>query len=124
MGPSGSGKTSLLRAIAGLWQCGKGSVRTYLQCCEKHPRSINLTEATTSSSQTFGEIEEENNMEHEYGQWNGSMIFFLPQSPFLVDGSLRQQLLYPTWTATSDQSNGIQNSFCHMHLGQYYNLDY
>lgn len=34
MGASGSGKTSLLRAIAGLWRSGAGSIKRYVKCRE------------------------------------------------------------------------------------------
>ncbi|MEP0920784.1 ABC transporter ATP-binding protein/permease [Leptolyngbya sp. ST-U4] len=55
MGPSGCGKSSLLRAIAGLWNSGKGTI----ECPE--PKEI----------------------------------LFLPQRPYMVLGTLRDQLLYP-----------------------------
>nr|WP_290224954.1 ABC transporter ATP-binding protein/permease [Trichocoleus desertorum] len=55
MGPSGCGKSSLLRAIAGLWNAGHGSI-----------------------------------LRPEAGQ-----ILFLPQRPYMVMGTLRDQLLYP-----------------------------
>ena len=55
MGPSGCGKSSLLRAIAGLWDSGKGTI-----------------------------IRPEANQ-----------ILFLPQRPYMVLGTLRDQLLYP-----------------------------
>lgn len=54
MGPSGCGKSSLLRAIAGLWNSGKGKI----------VRPAN-------------------------------QILFLPQRPYMVLGTLRDQLLYP-----------------------------
>ncbi|MEO1351473.1 MAG: ABC transporter ATP-binding protein/permease [Cyanobacteria bacterium J06635_15] len=54
-GPSGCGKSSLLRAIAGLWDSGKGLIQ--------RPE-----------------------LEH---------LLFLPQKPYMILGSLRQQLLYP-----------------------------
>lgn len=55
MGASGLGKSSLVRAIAGLWDTGKGRI--------VRP---NLEE-----------------------------IIFLPQRPYMILGSLREQLLYP-----------------------------
>lgn len=55
MGPSGCGKSSLLRAIAGLWNSGKGMIRR-------------------------PELEQ---------------MLFLPQRPYMVQGTLRDQLLYP-----------------------------
>lgn len=54
-GASGLGKTSLLRAIAGLWQLGSGTIARPAR----------------------------------------SHLLFLPQRPYLISGSLRQQLLYP-----------------------------
>lgn len=55
MGPSGCGKSSLLRAIAGLWNSGTGTI--------VRPES--------------------------------EQILFLPQRPYMVLGTLRDQLLYP-----------------------------
>ena len=55
VGESGSGKSSLLRAMAGLWFAGSGTIHRPL------PQEI----------------------------------LFLPQQPYMVLGTLRQQLLYP-----------------------------
>ena len=55
MGPSGCGKSSLMRAIAGLWTSGEGTIA--------RPGLDDL--------------------------------LFLPQKPYMILGSLRQQLLYP-----------------------------
>ncbi|MBD1917363.1 MULTISPECIES: ABC transporter ATP-binding protein/permease [Cyanophyceae] len=55
VGPSGCGKSSLLRAIAGLWHSGSGTIY--------RPELDN--------------------------------ILFLPQKPYMILGTLREQLLYP-----------------------------
>ncbi|MGK7938562.1 MAG: ABC transporter ATP-binding protein/permease [Crocosphaera sp.] len=55
MGASGTGKSSLLRAIAGLWNSGKGIIY--------RPEAKD--------------------------------ILFLPQKPYMILGTLREQLLYP-----------------------------
>jgi ABC-type uncharacterized transport system fused permease/ATPase subunit len=61
MGRSGIGKSTLLRAIAGLWKNGRGSIyRPDL-----------------------------------------SALLFLPQRPYMILGTLRQQLLYPFCPQTS-----------------------
>ncbi|MEM7794165.1 MAG: ABC transporter ATP-binding protein/permease [Cyanobacteria bacterium P01_C01_bin.118] len=55
VGPSGCGKSSLMRAIAGLWNSGTGTIQR-------------------------PELDQ---------------LLFLPQKPYMILGSLRQQLLYP-----------------------------
>lgn len=92
MGPSGSGKTSLLRAMAGLWCTGRGKITFYVTAEEN-------SKATTSSELTYLE----KNMQNTNGLFQTPIskksrsIFFLPQKPYMVLGTLRQQLLYPTW---------------------------
>jgi putative ATP-binding cassette transporter len=65
MGPSGCGKSSLLRAIAGLWNSGKGAII--------RPAS--------------------------------DQILFLPQRPYMVLGTLRDQLLYPNTHLEVDEQH-------------------
>jgi putative ATP-binding cassette transporter len=60
VGASGGGKSSLLRALAGLWRSGSGTIR--------RPK--------------LGEM------------------LFLPQRPYMISGTLRQQLLYPNVDAS------------------------
>ena len=76
MGPSGAGKTSLLRAVAGLWEQGAGEVRW---AAVRDPSS---TDPVAGDAPNVAE---------------NSGLYFLPQRPYLVLGTLRQQLLYPTW---------------------------
>jgi len=63
VGPSGCGKSSLLRAVAGLWHTGSGTI---------------LRPAP-------------------------EQMLFLPQRPYMILGSLRQQLLYPTSAADTSE---------------------
>jgi ABC-type uncharacterized transport system fused permease/ATPase subunit len=82
MGPSGAGKTSLLRAAAGLWRAGAGAVA--------------LGDAPAGAAGGAG------------GGAAAGGVFFVPQRPYVVLGTLRDQLLYPAWspTAAAESSNG------------------
>lgn len=85
MGPSGAGKTSVLRTLAGLWQSGSGSIYSY--------GLAGLGDPGVATGGSGG-------------------VLFLPQKPYMVLGSLRDQLLYPTWTrqGLQEASNSSSSS--------------
>ncbi|KAM1350398.1 hypothetical protein ACFX2F_004356 [Malus domestica] len=92
-GPSGSGKTSLLRAMCGLWSTGKGKIIFHVKDVEDNQPSISsgvVALEVHTGSDKYGELGRPSNRNYEG-------IFFLPQKPYMVLGTLRQQLLYPTW---------------------------
>ncbi|XP_076916853.1 ABC transporter D family member 2, chloroplastic-like [Bidens hawaiensis] len=91
-GPSGSGKTSLLRAIAGLWRTGTGKIAFYA----KHTPEM---------------VGETNNIDKKSKYRDFKGVFFLPQRPYMVLGTLRQQLLYPTWPDVSVSNSKSTGSF-------------
>ncbi|CAN6689141.1 unnamed protein product [Malus baccata var. baccata] len=93
-GPSGSGKTSLLRAMCGLWSTGKGKIIFHVKDGEDNQPSISsgvVVLDVDTGSDKYGELGRPSNRNYEG-------IFFLPQKPYMVLGTLRQQLLYPTWS--------------------------
>lgn len=91
-GPSGSGKTSLLRASAGLWNYGRGQI-TFYNIDDRDPQ-LPISPNGTSVNEA-GEFSE------RWGKRISRKVFFLPQKPYMVLGTLRQQLLYPTWAEGS-----------------------
>ncbi|XVF44357.1 hypothetical protein PTKIN_Ptkin02bG0113900 [Pterospermum kingtungense] len=103
IGPSGSGKTSLLRALAGLWSSGNGKITFYVE-------SGGDVQPLTSSDVAPVEVNSANRNE-EFGRHihrNSRSAFFLPQRPYMVLGTLRQQLLYPTWAEEAIASDGTK----------------
>lgn len=98
MGPSGSGKTSLLRALAGLWTSGTGNI-VYHARDSAELQTSNLGSDKPSNIKPEGE-----ELLQSSKQRRDNGIFFVPQRPYMVLGTLRQQLLYPTWTEKIHQS--------------------
>ncbi|CAL4952395.1 unnamed protein product [Urochloa decumbens] len=92
MGPSGSGKTSLLRALAGLWTSGTGDIIYHVR------NSMQLQNANVGSDGPSNMKLEGKEVLQSSKQRRDNGIFFVPQRPYMVLGTLRQQLLYPTWS--------------------------
>lgn len=100
MGPSGCGKTSLLRVLAGLWNVGKGKITFYIK---DYPEQLVSQNGLQTEAHTGEDVSKENSRPLNK---NYRGIFFLPQRPYMVLGTLRQQLLYPTWAEGSVTSAG------------------
>ncbi|KAL6838825.1 hypothetical protein ACP4OV_031539 [Aristida adscensionis] len=92
MGPSGSGKTSLLRALAGLWTSGTGDIIYHVK------GSMQLQKSNLSSDELSNMKSEDEELLQSSKQRRDNGVFFVPQRPYMVLGTLRQQMLYPTWT--------------------------
>ncbi|KAH8966855.1 hypothetical protein BDL97_03G049200 [Sphagnum fallax] len=112
MGASGCGKTSLLRAVAGLWQSGSGTIKCFMRCKDNESNrgkelvahgNCKAIEAETPAKDSLAQVgaHEEHKSGASMVEIGGmdvdSKVFFLPQRPYMVLGTLRQQLLYPTW---------------------------
>lgn len=68
--------------MAGLWSTGGGKIIFFVDDGE--------SEQVSSPSDRTREVTTDNK--------RAKGIFFLPQRPYMVLGTLRQQLLYPTWS--------------------------
>ncbi|XP_027769381.1 ABC transporter D family member 2, chloroplastic isoform X2 [Solanum pennellii] len=111
-GPSGSGKTSLLRVVAGLWSFGNGAITVYVRPRGDlemlHSPDV-VSHQVASTNETIGD---------SAGRRSSEGVIFLPQKPYMVLGTLRQQLLYPTWTEDSDNlSDDAKQTGCHSSYG-------
>lgn len=81
----------MLRAIAGLWSTGKGSIKFYGKNAEDSSSPLS---SDSSPLKLIVPTNSSGNLERP----NSRGVFFLPQRPYMVLGTLAQQLLYPTWT--------------------------
>lgn len=80
VGPSGAGKSSFIRAISGLWRVGYGDVTWF--------SSLQPSAAVTPSQEPINEDIPSNESAPKD-------VFFLPQKPYNLLGSLREQIMYP-----------------------------
>lgn len=71
-GPNGAGKTSLFRTLAGLWPLTSGAI------IKKYHESPPTTKSKNGNDDDAV-----------------SEIFYVPQNPYLVSGSLVEQIVYP-----------------------------
>ena len=90
----------MLRAIAGLWRTGKGKITFYAKYTGVQDQSRTPDVAPHEAKM----VVEKNNIDNisKYRDFKG--VFFLPQRPYMVLGTLRQQLLYPTWPDVSEST--------------------
>ena len=105
----GAGKTSLLRAVAGLWEQGEGEIQwaatpatMAAAAAAASALEVAATEEAEAAGKLNGKEKELNGKEKAPAQSSAADgLYFIPQRPYLVLGTLRQQLLYPTWIAKS-----------------------
>jgi ABC-type uncharacterized transport system fused permease/ATPase subunit len=87
-GPSGTGKSSLLRAISGLWELGSGKV---IWNCSLHSSQCAVGDSRDAKSEA------------------PEGVFFLPQKPYNLLGSLRQQIAYPDIFPGDEQESSARH---------------
>jgi vitamin B12/bleomycin/antimicrobial peptide transport system ATP-binding/permease protein len=93
VGPSGAGKSSFIRAISGLWRVGYGDVTWF--------SSFQPGAAVTVTASQEPIIEDITS-----NQSAPKDVFFLPQKPYNLLGSLREQIMYPAVEAPVNVTSG------------------
>ena len=88
VGSSGTGKSSLLRAISGLWELGSGKITWNSGLNDSHIAAGDSRAETAVAPQG---------------------VFFLPQKPYNLLGSLRQQIAYPDIFPGDEEESSVRH---------------
>jgi len=94
VGPSGAGKSSFVRAVSGLWRVGSGDVAWYSP--EGRSAGQGISDGNGGGTESVSAP---------------SDVFFLPQKPYNVLGSLRQQIVYPTVINETDSTASAEDPY-------------
>jgi vitamin B12/bleomycin/antimicrobial peptide transport system ATP-binding/permease protein len=92
VGPSGAGKSSFIRALSGLWRVGYGEVTWFSSLQPLQPLQSTDPRAPLNGS-------------HYENESAPKDVFFLPQKPYNLLGSLREQIMYPSLGVQVDPAN-------------------
>ena len=92
VGPSGAGKSSFIRALSGLWRVGYGEVTWFSSLQPLQPLQSTDPLAPLNGS-------------HYENESAPKDVFFLPQKPYNLLGSLREQIMYPSLGVPVDPAN-------------------
>ena len=109
VGPSGAGKSSFIRAISGLWRVGYGGV-TWYSTIENIPTVPSITSMKSDENENIPVLKEgasgniiAKNIPQESAPKD---VFFLPQKPYNLLGSLRDQIMYPSIEIPANVTSG------------------
>ena len=94
VGPSGAGKSSFIRALSGLWRVGYGEV-TWFSSLQPNTNTNTPTVVDSLLPVTVSSFQNESAPKD---------VFFLPQKPYNLLGSLREQIMYPSIETPVDVS--------------------
>ena len=128
VGPSGAGKSSFIRAISGLWRVGYGGVTWFssYQAPETvsgggaggsggiggsgvsggENRAVNNDKNSDNQNNKMKDMKDISSKSADVSQESAPKdVFFLPQKPYNLLGSLRQQIMYPSVERESNKSD-------------------
>lgn len=79
--------------MAGLWSTGGGKITFYM----KDEKNLQSASSSCVDAPELNKAHDIRKKVKRPTQRNSEGVFFLPQRPYMVLGTLRQQLLYPIW---------------------------